>query len=79
MLSLNEIQSFSDTVSVMIMVATFLLCPTLLLGHTLFINSTILLYIVAIVGNGVLYGIASAIIGLGFALLQRLIAHIRNG
>jgi hypothetical protein len=26
-----------------------------------------------------LYGIASAIIGLGFALLQRLIAHIRNG
>jgi len=76
MLSLSEIQTFSDTVTVMIMVATVSLCPTLFL--TLHIKSKILVFIITIIGNGVLYGISGAIIGLGFALFRRATARNRS-
>ena len=78
MVSLSEIQTFSDIVTVMIMVATVSLCPTFLLGPTLHIESKILLYVITIVGNAIVYGIASAIIGLGFALFQRVTARNHN-
>jgi len=60
LLSLREISPFA--------IMTLSLCPIFYLGFTLYIKSKILLYVVAIVGNGVLYGISGAIIGLGFAL-----------
>jgi hypothetical protein len=71
MLSLKEISPFA--------IMTLSLCPIFYLGSALYIKSNILLYVVTIVGNGVFYGISGAIIGLGFALLQRIIAHNRNG
>jgi len=76
MLSLSEIQTFSDTVTVMIMVATVSLCPTFFL--TLHIKSKILVFIITIIGNGVFYGISGAIIGLVFALFQGLTARNRR-
>jgi uncharacterized membrane protein len=55
---------------------TFSLCPVFALGFL--IKSKILFYIVMIVGNGISYGILGAIIGLVFALFQRLTARNRN-
>jgi uncharacterized membrane protein YgaE (UPF0421/DUF939 family) len=53
MLSLSEIQPFSDTANAMTIILTLSLCPTFLLAHTLYMKSTILLFIITIVGNGV--------------------------
>jgi len=78
MLSLTEIQPFSGTVNAMIMIVTVSLCPIFLLGSTLYIKSKILLYVITIAGNAIFYGIASAIIGLGFALFRRATARNRN-
>jgi len=66
MLFLREISPFA--------IMTFSLCPSFYLVFALNIKSNILLYVVMIIGNGVFYGISGAIIGLGFTLLQRLIA-----
>jgi hypothetical protein len=78
LLSVSEMNLFSDTVDAIIMIVTVSLCPIFLLGSTLYIKSKILFYAVTIVGNGVFYGISAAIIGLGFALFQKLTARNRN-
>lgn len=78
MLPLSEIKPFSDTVNAVIAIVTVSLCPIFLLGSTLYIKSKILLYVITIAGNAIFYGIASATIGLGFALLQRATAPNRN-
>jgi len=63
-LSLTEPSPFGITI--------LALCPILFLGSTLYIKSKLLLYLVTIVGNGVIYGILSALVGWTFLIFQRL-------
>lgn len=71
LLSLAEIKQ--DPVIWIVMAS---LCPIFVLGFS--VKNTILFYVIAIAGNGVFYGVSAGIIGLVFALFQRLTARSRN-